>query len=69
MRPSSEPRCAEAAQIALASIESIYGMTRPADDDVSRAARNNRATYDLHDRAADRTSVLFTGYKTEFASP
>lgn len=58
----------EAAQTALRSIESIYGMSRPAADDSSRAARNNRATYELHDRAAERTSVLFTAYKTEFAS-
>lgn len=67
--PEQRAAVAEAAQIALASIESIYGMTRPADDDDSRSARNNRATYELHDRAGERTSVLFTGYKTEFASP
>ena len=66
--PEQRAAIAEAAQIALASIESIYGMTRPADDDDSRAARNNRATYELHDHAGERTSVLFTGYKTEFAS-
>ena len=59
---------AEAAQIALQTIESIYGMTRPADDDHSRAARNNRATYELHDRAGERTSVLFTAFRNEFAS-
>jgi nitroreductase len=67
--PEQRAAVAEAAQIALASIESIYGMTRPGDDDDSRAARNSRATYELHDHAGDRTSVLFTGYKTEFASP
>jgi nitroreductase len=66
--PEQRAAVAEAAQIALASIESIYGMTRLADDDDSRAARNNRATYELHDHAGERTSVLFTGYKTEFAS-
>lgn len=59
---------ATAARIALESIESIYGMTRPSGDDDSRAARNNRATYELHDRAGELTSVIFTGYKTEFAS-
>ena len=40
-------------------IEPVYGMSRPADDDHSRYARNNRATYELHDRAGERTSVLF----------
>lgn len=59
---------AAAAQMALRTIESIYGMSRPAGDDNSRAARNNRATYELHDRAVERTSVLFTAFKTEFAS-
>jgi nitroreductase len=50
---------AEAAKLALQVIEPVYGMTRPADDDLSRAARNNRATYELHDRAGDHASVLF----------
>ncbi|CAN5591943.1 nitroreductase family protein [soil metagenome] len=59
---------AEAAGMALRKIESIYGMTRPAASDDSRAARNNRATYELHDRAGEYTSVLFTVFKTEFAS-
>lgn len=66
--PEQRAAVAKAAQMALRSIESIYGMTRPADDDQTRAARNNRATYELHDLAADRVSVLFTAYKTEFAS-
>jgi nitroreductase len=34
-------------------------MTRPSDDDQSRRARTNRATYEIHDRAGDFTSVLF----------
>ncbi|MBX7433909.1 nitroreductase family protein [Mycobacterium sp. Y57] len=59
---------AAAAQTALQTIEAIYGMTRPADEDTSRAARNNRATYELHDRAGEYTSVLFTAFKNEFAS-
>lgn len=59
---------AKAAQISLATIESIYGMSRPADGDQTRAARNNRATYELHDRAGEYTSVLFTAFKNEFAS-
>ena len=32
---------------------------RPAADDVGRQARSNRATYELHDRAGEFTSVLF----------
>lgn len=50
---------ARAASAALAVIEPVYGMQRPADDDESRTARTNRATYELHDRAGDLTSVLF----------
>ncbi|BBZ63925.1 nitroreductase family protein [Mycolicibacterium monacense] len=66
--PDQRAAVAKAAQIALQTIESVYGMTRPADDDHSRAARNNRATYELHDRAGQHTSVLFTAFKNEFAS-
>lgn len=66
--PEQRAAVAEAARMALATIESIYGMSRPDDGDHSRAARNNRATYELHDRAAERTSVLFTAYRNEFAS-
>lgn len=66
--PEQRAAVAKAAQSALATIESIYGMSRPADDDHSRAARNNRATYELHDRAGELTSVLFVAYKNEFAS-
>src|SRR6478735_2416378 len=51
---------ATAAARALEVIEPVYGMTRPADDDDSRRARTNRATYELHDRAGEFTSVLFT---------
>ena len=50
---------ARAAAQALGVIEPVYGMTRPADDDHSRRARTNRATYELHDRAGEFTSVLF----------
>lgn len=49
-------------------IEPVYGMTRPAADDHSRQARNNRATYELHDRAAEFTSVLFTQKRFPTAS-
>lgn len=66
--PEQRAAVADAAQSALQMIESIYGMSRPAPDDQSRAARNNRATYELHDRAGELTSVLFAAYKNEFAS-
>ena len=51
---------ARAAAQALEVIEPVYGMTRPAAEDDSRRARTNRATYELHDRAGEFTSVLFT---------
>ena len=54
---------AKAAKHALDVIEPVYGMTRPADDDNGRRARNNRATYELHDRAGEFTSVLFVQQK------
>ncbi|OBB45228.1 nitroreductase family protein [Mycobacterium sp. 852002-51961_SCH5331710] len=66
--PEQRAVVAKAAQAALRSIESIYGMSRPAVDDTSRAARNNRATYELHDRAGELTSVLFAAFRNEFAS-
>jgi nitroreductase len=59
---------AEAATQALEVIEPVYGMTRPADDDDSRRARTNRATYELHDRAGEFTSVLFTQVRFPQAS-
>jgi nitroreductase len=51
---------AKAAAQALEVIEPVYGMTRPTDDDTTRRARTNRAIYELHDRAGELTSVLFT---------
>ena len=66
--PEQRAAVAEAARLALRTIESIYGMKRPTDDNQSRAARNNRATYELHHRAGEQTSVLFTVFKNEFAS-
>lgn len=51
---------AEAAAQALRVIEPVYGMSRPAGDDHTPRARTNRATYELHDRAGEFTSVLFT---------
>ena len=68
---STEQRAAVAEvarKILVDVIEPVYGMSRPADDDNSRYARNNRATYELHDRADERTSVLFCTYKYETAS-
>jgi nitroreductase len=50
----------KAAAQALQVIEPVYRMTRPDPDDDSRRARTNRATYELHDRAGEFTSVLFT---------
>ncbi len=58
----------QAADAALKVIEPIYGMSRPAADDTSRNARRNRATYELHDLAGQRTSVLFLAYHNEFSS-
>jgi nitroreductase len=67
---SSELRVvvARAAAQALRVIEPVYGMTRPADHDDSRRARTNRATYELHDRAGEFTSVLFTQRRFPTAS-
>ena len=42
--------------------------SRPADDDDSRRARSNRATYELHDRAGEFTSILFTQQRYPSAS-
>jgi len=59
---------ARAAAHALEVIEPVYRMTRPAADDVGRRARTNRATYELHDRAGEFTSVLFTQQRFPTAS-
>jgi nitroreductase len=66
--PEARAAVAEAARQALGVIESVYRMTRPDPDDDSRTARSNRATYELHDRAGERTSVLFLTYRYESAS-
>ncbi len=57
-----------AAARALEVIEPVYGMTRPADDDNSRRGRTDRATYELHDRAGEFTSVLFAQKRFPMAS-
>jgi nitroreductase len=66
--PEQRAVVAEAAAQALKVIEVAYGMTRPAADDVSRRARDNRATYELHDRAGEFTSVLFAQKRLRMAS-
>ena len=66
--PQQRAVVAEAAAHALTVIEPVYGMTRPAADDDSPRARNNRATYELHDRAGEFTSVLFTQKRFPTAS-
>ena len=54
---------AEAAARALAVIEQVYGMSRPAASDHNPRARSYRAIYDLHDHAGEHTSVLFVQQK------
>ena len=66
--PAQRAVVAQAAAHALEVIEPVYGMTRPADDDHGRRARTNRATYELHDRAGEFTSVLFTQKRYPTAS-
>src|SRR6201995_2312236 len=57
--PEQRAVVAKAAPRALEVIEPVYGMSRPSDDDDSRRARTNRATYEVHDRAGEFTSGLF----------
>ena len=66
--PASRAVVAEAAAAALRIIEPVYRMTRPAEGDDSLRARNARATYELHDRAGELTSVLFTYQRFDSAS-
>ncbi|MFV2174012.1 nitroreductase family protein [Actinomadura sp. LOL_016] len=66
--PESRAVVAKAAEQALRVIEPVYGMTRPDDRDDSRRARADRATYELHDRAGEFTSVLFTQKRFPTAS-
>ena len=66
--PELRAAVAAAAARALEVIEPVYGMARPADDDHSRGARTNRATYELHDRAGEFTSILFTQRRYPSAS-
>lgn len=66
--PELRAAVASAAAQALRVIEPVYGMSRPADHDHGRRARTNRATYELHDRAGEFTSVLFTQKRFPTAS-
>ncbi len=66
--PEQRAVVARAAARALEVIEPVYGMTRPGDDDDSRRARTNRATYELHDRAGEFTSILFAQERYPSAS-
>ncbi|MVZ99760.1 nitroreductase [Actinomadura sp. LD22] len=66
--PESRAVVAKAAEQALRVIEPVYGMTRPDEQDDSRRARADRATYELHDRAGEFTSVLFTQKRFPTAS-
>lgn len=66
--PAARAAVAQAAALALKVIEPVYGMSRTEDGDHSRRARTNRATYELHDRAGDFTSVLFAQRRFPSAS-
>jgi hypothetical protein len=66
--PEQRAVVAMAAAHALQVIEPLYGMTRPDPDDDSKRARTFRATYELHDRAGQFTSVLFATRRYTSAS-
>jgi nitroreductase len=66
--PEQRAVVAQAAAQALSIIEPVYGMSRPDAADDSRRARSARATYELHDRAGEFTSVLFTYKRFDTAS-
>ena len=66
--PEQRAVVATAAARAREVIEQAYEMSRPDVDDDSRRARDNRATYELHDRAGEFTSVLFAQKRLRMAS-
>lgn len=66
--PEQRAVVAKAAAQALSVIEPVYGMSRPGPEDTDRRARTNRATYELHDRAGEFTTVLFTQQRFSTAS-
>lgn len=66
--PELRAAVAQAAQRSLEVIEPVYRMSRPEPGADDLRSRNNRATYELHDRAAEFTSVLFAYQRFETAS-
>ena len=66
--PEQRAVVARCAAKALEVIEPVHGMSRPDPDDDDLRSRNNRATYELHDRAGEYTSVLFCYQWWESAS-
>lgn len=54
---------------ALAVIEDVYGYARPAADETDQGARDRRAVYELHDRAADVPVGVLFAYKELRATP
>lgn len=66
--PEVRAAVARAAAAALEMIELAYSMTRPDDADQSQRARTYRATYEIHDRAGEYTSVLFAQQKLPYTS-
>ena len=54
---------------ALAVIEEVYGYKRPTDDETDQGARDRRAVYELHDRAADVPIGVLFAYKELRATP
>lgn len=58
--PSARAAVKKAATLALETIELAYSMHRPEESEQSHRARGDRATYELHDRAGEYQSVLFT---------
>jgi nitroreductase len=66
--PELRAAVAQAAKLSLAVIEPVYRMSRPEPDANDLRARNNRATYELHDRAGEFSSVLFAYQRFDTAS-
>ena len=54
---------------ALAVIEDLYGYQRPSPDENDQNARDRRAVYELHDRAAQTPAAVLFAYKELRATP
>lgn len=54
---------------ALAVIEDVYGYRRPTEDENDQGARDRRAVYELHDRAAEVPVGVLFAYKELRATP